>query len=89
VLFTVISTVVVQPAPEEKVIVEVPGMIPRTTPLVAFMVATAGVPLLHTPVSRSVKVAESPGHSWVGPPIGDGRELTVTVYTAGQPDGTV
>jgi hypothetical protein len=61
-------------------IAAVPDATPVTIPDDEPTVATVGVVLIHTPpASKSVKVAVAPMQTNVGPPIGAGMGLTVTI----------
>lgn len=70
--------------------VAVPADMPVTTPVVAPIVATPGLLLLHVEVPEaSVRVEVEPTHNVVVPDIADGSGLTVTVAVAIQPVGSV
>ena len=63
-----------------------PEDIPLTTPVAGITVATAGSPLVHVPpMVASSSVTVSPTHTCVGPLIGPGAAITVTVVVAAQP----
>ena len=67
-----------------------PADTPVNVPVVPSMVATAGLPLVHTPpVTVLLNVDDSPTHTPATPVIADGTGLTVTVCVAIQPEGTV
>jgi hypothetical protein len=68
--------------------VAVPADIPVTTPVVAPMVAIAGLLLLQVaPTVVVLNVVVLPTHTLVVPVIGPGNGLTVTVAVVMQPDG--
>ena len=68
------------------VIMAVPADTPVTTPLVNPTVATAGSPLVQRPVGvGSDTVIVPPTHITVGPVIGAGDGLTVTVVNTVRP----
>lgn len=66
-------------------IVLLPDTRADTTPVVAPMVATDGVPLLHVPPPISVSVDDEPTHAPATPDIADGNGLTVIGVVIVQP----
>lgn len=67
-----------------------PTVIPVTTPVHAFTVATAGVALTHVPpVVVFVSVDVVPVQTTNEPPMADGVATMVSYITAVQPDDTV
>lgn len=88
---TVIALVVVQPEPNEYVMVAVPGAgvqdIPVTRPVATSIVAIAGVLLAHVPPPVALaSVIVCPTHTLLGPVIAPGNAFTVTSAVAEQPD---
>jgi hypothetical protein len=81
---TVTVVVTLQPAVDVKVILLVPVDMPVTTPVDGepvepAIVATPVLPLLHTPLPLSVRLACAPTHRAEGPPGSGGAGLMVTV----------
>lgn len=69
-----------QPVPKVYVITEDPAKTPVTTPLSAFIVATAGVPLLQVPpVVAELSVTVEPAHTLKVPVISAGKAFTTIV----------
>ena len=77
-VFTVIMVVVIQPAVDVKVIIDVPAEIPDTVPVVEPIVILPLL-LLHVPVLASVKVVGIPIVTTLEPEIDPGNGLTVTI----------
>jgi hypothetical protein len=82
--FTVIVAVTMQPAADVKLIVAVPALKPVTTPVVLPTLA-APKTALQLPLPLSDKVVVAPGHTFIGPVIGDGGRFTVTTALTVQP----
>jgi hypothetical protein len=79
VVLTVTTVVVVQPVPREYVIIDVPDIIPVTTPVPPTTVATVVVPLVQVPpVVPSVKVIVVPAQKADEAEIAPGNVFTVT-----------
>ena len=84
--FTVIATVLLQPAGNVYVIVAAPAVMPVTTPEDEPIVATVtGVELQVPPVMVSVNTAVFPTQIFNGPVIKEGSGLTVTTAFTLQP----
>lgn len=78
--FIVTTAVVVQPVPNEYVIVAVPDATPQNTPDVGSIVATVGVLLDHVPPAIGlVSVLHEPTQADSVPPIVPGSVFTVTL----------
>jgi hypothetical protein len=87
---TVIMRVIRQPLPTVYVILEVPPAIPVTAPVEEEIFATEGLLLLHVPpLVVLVNVAVAPTQMLAAPIIESGRELTVTIAVAEQPEPSV
>lgn len=86
---TVITVVTVQPVPNEYVIVAVPALKPRTTPVVAPMLAMPVLLLLHVPPPLLVRVSVAPAHTVAGPPMAEGADTTLAVAVLTHPDAKV
>ena len=85
-LFTVKVAVDEQPAPNEYVIVVVPGVAPVTMPPV-LIPATDGVPLVQLPPPTALVSNEVPvGQADKDPVMGPGEEFTVTTAVTVHPD---
>ncbi len=84
--FTVITTVATHVPPRLYVMVGKPAETPVTTPVAATTVADARLLLLHVPpVVASLRLMVLPGHTVVGPVIGDGGAFTVIDVEAVHP----
>lgn len=69
--------------------VATPTVTPVTIPVEAPTLAMLGLLLLHTPPPASVNTVVPAIHTWLGPVIGDGDDITVMVRVAAQPVGNV
>ena len=88
--FTESIVVLIQPAVDVYVIIEVPAPTPVATPVVEPIVATVVVPLLHVPPTVEVlNVVVAPWQILVVPVIAAGNGITVNVLTVKQPVGNV
>lgn len=88
--FTDNTVVLIQPAADVYVIIEVPGPTPTATPVVEPIVATDVVPLLHVPPTVEVlNVVDAPWQILVVPVMAAGNGITVNVFVVKQLLGSV
>jgi hypothetical protein len=87
---TVIVAFAWQPALVVNLIAAWPGDTPVSTPVLASIVATAGVRLLHVPAALLLNVIVAPIHTVVSPVMGDmGFTVTVVFALAVTPQASV